>query len=231
MEDRVLKMLVRVEGLQYAASNRITEFEGDTEAEQKTLGKRAAILAFGGATSKKILRRQELGKPAETSPETGKAIGAVMQSVAEKAERDGLTKTTVVESTSLSRNLPPHHLDGKSLEEAFVFDELCPRSYRGMLDVGLFKTAASDKEAEVSLRRKGESVFVLDGLRRLELVDGEEADDLAARVGFLSLLMKFRRMIFGIRKVTPETKDGFASQNGINPRMFSFLLETFFDER
>ena len=137
----------------------------------------------------------------------------------------------VFEKTSDLRNLPPHHDDGRTLEEAFVFDELCPTFHQERLPTVAFLTASISDHDRMEMHAKGESGFVMKQMAKLKDMDETEQHCMALRLCFLSALLKVHRLQRQIRRTAKKRLHQFAESHGIDPPLLEYLLSVFFEER
>lgn len=228
---RVIRMDVRLHGLDYGASEASAAAgEGNTREEKLALSKRL-VDSFGSTRRRRqlvareegVVRTNKLGNPDALTKELGKK--------SDEAERLGITRDKVMQTIVTVRNLPPHHLDAITFAEAYVFNEVIPVGAMVNLQEHYLLEAANQNHGMESLRQLHPPLpqYVLGRLHLLRDPNQAVARQRACLLSFLCALFQLVTARPSIRVNSgPGGLDIIARNFGMHRDLLQELLDLFY---
>jgi DNA-directed RNA polymerase I subunit RPA49 len=177
-------------------------------------------------------RRKQLAAAKSAQVEAGQVSGggAVLGMIA-SAGAGAATKDALIAASLAQRNLPPHHLDALTAEEAYRQDEIVPGAVAGALETANLFLAQERPEYRAELAAEGTfgGGYVLSRLAALAAPEAGVRQARARCLAFLGHLLKLlRQRGSGLRVKEGEGLAELAARLKMAPGVLDGVLDAFY---
>jgi len=185
------------------------------------------VQEFGSQRRKRQLAAAKSAQVEAAQVSGGEAVlGMIASAGADMTTRDAMIASTLAKN----RNIPPHHPEARTAEEAYRLDEIVPESIADALEIRrLFPAQHKPEYREELLKRKafGQG-YVLSRLSALDIPDPEIREGRARCLVLLGHLLKIYNNVGGANIIRVKPEESIA---GIADRlhMASTVLEGILD--
>jgi DNA-directed RNA polymerase I subunit RPA49 len=228
--NRVLRMEPRARDLDYSATAAAPGADGEkTAADIQARRERNARLVeeFGSQRRKRQLAAAKSAQVEAAQVSGGEAVlGMIASAGADLTTRDAM----IAASLANNRNIPPHHPEATTAEDAYCLDEIVPLSIADALEIRkLFPAQNKPEYGEELLKGKvfGEG-YVLSRLSALDTPDSAIREGRARCLVFLGHLLKILSGPGGGNMVRVKPDESI-SATADRLRMASTVLEGILD--
>ncbi|KAI7844622.1 hypothetical protein COHA_001712 [Chlorella ohadii] len=223
---KILRMEPRVRGEQYAPRDTVTAIEPGRLREANM----RLVEEFGSQRRKRQLKAREAGKVEAAHVSAG---GAVLGLIAGVGEAAAMTKDEVIKTSLAHRNIPPHHPEAATAEEAYRADELVPLSIRDGLEITKLFPAENKTDYREQLRSSGMfgDGYVLSRLGVLRSAGStEQREERCRMLALLGHLLKLQAPRWGVLKSGAGGLEELAEKVKVAPSVLEGLLDLFYSE-
>ncbi|PRW60044.1 DNA-directed RNA polymerase I subunit RPA49 [Chlorella sorokiniana] len=223
---KILRMEPRVRGEQYAPRDTVTAIEPGRLREANM----RLVEEFGSQRRKRQLKAREAGKVEAAHVSAG---GAVLGLIAGMGQAATMTKDEVIKTSLAHRNIPPHHPEATSAEEAYRADDLVPLSIRDSLEITKLFPAEDKPEYREQLKADGRfgAGYVLSRLAVLRTAGSQEQREERCRMlALLGHLLKLQTPRWGVLKSGAGGLEELAEKTKVAPSVLEGLLDLFYSE-
>ena len=224
--NRIVRMVPRSRNLQYGPKAKNAEPVKKLDAAEIKAANQRLVEEFGSQRRKRQLAAAKAGQVNAAMVSGGKSVLCLIANAgANVGSRDAVIK----ESLSKNRNIPPHHPEARTAEEAYRLDEIVPPSVADALEIRKLFPAENKPEYKAELMKGkmfGEG-YVLSRLSALSTPDSEARE---GRARCLALLGHLLKMAVGPGGHVVRVKPGESIKDAADRlRMHSSVLEGLLD--
>eukprot|EP00887_Chlorella_sp_A99_P006690 scaffold3.g6690.t1 len=218
---RVFRMEPKVTALSYAPRGDAAGVDDDARRAANT----RLVEQFGSQRRQRQLRAREAGA---VKSEHVSAGAAVLGLIAEAGAGAMQTKEEIIQASLAQRNIPPHHPEATTAEEAYREDEIVPASVRDALEITKLFPAENKPEYREQLDKSGQfgAGYVLSRLPVLQAKDKATREARARMLALLGHLLKLHAK-FGSMRSRGGLED-LAQQTKMHPSVLEGLTELFY---
>lgn len=222
---KILRLEPRVHGQSYEARGVTTVIEAGKQKEANM----RLVEEFGSQRRKRQLKAREAGKVEAGHVSAGQAV---LGMIAQAGEAAGMTKEEVIKASLAQRNIPPHHPEARTAEEAYRSDELVPLSIRDGLEITKLFPAENKAEYRETLKSSGMfgEGYVLSRLPLLCTSDVAVREERARMLCMLGHLLKLYSKYGLIRTKAEGGLAEAADRLKIGASVLEGMLDLFYTE-
>ena len=227
--NRIVRMVPRSRNLQYGPKAKNAEPVKKLDAAEIKAANQRLVEEFGSQRRKRQLAAAKAGQVNAAMVSGGQSVlGLIANAGANVGSRDAVIK----ESLSKNRNIPPHHPEARTADEAYRLDEIIPSSLSDALEIKKLFPAENKADYRAELR-KGKVFgdgYVLSRLPVLNTMDADAREGRARCLVFLGHLLKLITSANGnmIRIKPDESISGAADRLRMHSSVLEGILDVFY---
>ncbi|KAK9810198.1 hypothetical protein WJX72_006510 [[Myrmecia] bisecta] len=191
---RIIRMEPQTHGIDYRASQDGAAKE-EQDRESRMVNNKRLVELFGSTRRKRQMTSKESLVVKADAVGGSEAVKDMLTEAGAKATEANMTKEEVLALATAYRNIPPHHPEAFTAQDAYRLKELIPASCWHSLQISQFQKAVEDADARKELAEPHGVVpmpaYVLERLAGLKLTSDKKLVQRRLRcLAFLAALMK-----------------------------------------